>query len=54
MERAKLRFKVGDRVLARCGGGIWKEAIMTQVWSWEGRPYKMRTVQDNEDIYTHT
>ena len=56
MEKAPLRFKVGDRVLARCGGGVWKEAFITKLWSREERglaPYRMRTVEGKEDIYTH-
>ncbi len=55
MEKPPLRFKVGDRVLARCGGGVWKEALVTKLWSREERglaPYRMRTAQGKEDIFT--
>eukprot|EP01032_Pedospumella_encystans_P025022 gene25022-28287_t len=54
MARPQLRFKVGDRVLAKYDEG-WEEAFITKLWSREERglaSYRMRTVRGSENIYT--
>eukprot|EP01032_Pedospumella_encystans_P027297 gene27297-30855_t len=54
-KNVKLRFSVGDRVLAR-HENEWREAVVTKLWSDEGHrkpaPYRMRVSATEDDIYT--
>ena len=54
-KNVKLRFSVGDRVLA-CHEDEWREAVVTKLWSDEGQrkpaPYRMRVSATEDDIYT--
>eukprot|EP01032_Pedospumella_encystans_P026656 gene26656-30125_t len=55
-KNVKLRFSVGDRVLA-CHEDEWREAVVTKLWSDEGQrkpaPYRMRvSAATEDDIYT--
>lgn len=54
-KNVKLRFSVGDRVLA-CHEDEWQEAVVTKLLSDEGQrkpaPYRMRVSATEDDIYT--
>jgi len=45
----KLRFKLGDKVFARCEGG-WLPGVIIRLWD-EGNPYRIELTRDKTNVW---